>query len=149
MRHKRTVGVVALAAALAGISAFALASSEEGSGGYAYAGIPPENLADERGAIERFCPEEPPCHIVETGADSEAAGGATRVGQDLIAAGRPAHACPAAAAVYEQAGDPVDAFIGPCPSRDAAQRIASAAPPPPADPEAEAARAVSGDPEVN
>ncbi len=102
------VMVPALALALGGLSAFALAQ-EQGP------------ASPDEAAVEAICGGPPPCTAVNGLANPSSAGADGEVMQfqhAIATRGRPASACPEATAAYEAAGVHVDAFIGPCPDPD-------------------------------
>lgn len=100
---------------LSGLSAYALA--QDGGGG------PPDSPPGTTAAV---CGGPPPCTAVNSLADPTTGGEDGEVMQfeeALATRGRPASACPTAAAAYEAAGLHVDAFIGPCPDPNEAERF--------------------------
>lgn len=88
--------------------------------------------AEEEAAVEEVCGGPPPCLLFNSFADPTAGDSNDelfQVGDAVATWGKPASACPGAAAAFEAAGAPVDGFIGPCPdpaeapSRSDAQRL--------------------------
>jgi len=64
-------------------------------------------------ALVEQCPSTD-CVVVSPGADETS--GLRSVAEQLETSGIPASECPAAAAQYREAGQPVDAFVGRCPT---------------------------------
>jgi hypothetical protein len=96
-------GILAVAALLMGALAASYASGQSGD----------ESIEELR---ERFCGEEDPCRILNTVADPSASNGEpVPLSEALAEQGQPAEECPQAEEAYEAAGQPVDAFLGPCP----------------------------------
>jgi hypothetical protein len=104
--------ITTAAAALVLLGAVGIAVAHTGNG--------EETTTDEQeAALEEVCGEKPRfCTLWSSFADP-AAGGSNeklvQVGDAVARWGKPASACPEAAAAFEAAGYPVDGFIGPCP----------------------------------
>jgi hypothetical protein len=108
-RHLTAAAIVGLV--LAG--AVGVAVAQTGDGGET---TPTQQAA----AVEEVCGDPQSCLLISTLADP-AAGDShdellLQVDQAVARWGKPASACPEAAAAWEAAGAPVDGFIGPCPS---------------------------------
>ena len=77
-----------------------------------------ETTGEQEAAVEEVCGETRFCSLWNSFADP-AAGDSNeklvQVGDAIARWGKPASACPEAAAAFEAAGYPVDGFIGPCP----------------------------------
>lgn len=73
--------------------------------------------AEQQAAADRVCGGPPPCLVINGYADPAAddSDHLVQIDDALATEGKPASACPRAAAAYEAAGVPVDAFLGPCP----------------------------------
>lgn len=77
-------------------------------------------------AVIEFCPDEgeDECRIVGVGADDEDTGPMTAA-ESLAREGMHPEECPEAAGLFEDAGIPVSAFLGRCPTTQEAERLIS------------------------
>ena len=73
----------------------------------------------EQEALEELCRGPSGCLLINGFADPSAGdsndAGLVQLDHAIAAWGKPASACPEAAAAFEAAGAPVDGFMGPCP----------------------------------
>jgi hypothetical protein len=109
--RRRLIAAAVAALVLAGAVGVAIAQTGNGEN---------TTSAEQKAALEERCFAPSGCMLINGFADPNAGdsndAGLVRVGHAIAAWGKPASACPEAAAAWEAAGAPVDGFIGPCPS---------------------------------